>query len=341
MEQKPDAPETGEESEAEPAPASKPTTRTVQVYHFDLDVVFQTLYELCTNETVKDHIKAMRADQEKVFTAEAVSRALSDLAPDTDAEDNFYNFPITAILKILFQASTSDQYKQVLKKMNQTAGSIFLDQILPIEGTMEEKEEIVEEAVPPPEVPEQEETSDPAQASGLPAEKIQELLTLIDENIGLIREEIDHVGEDSDTEGDDQTEDETLPTQTAITEEDHHQIVNVVRSSDEIIKRIISHITRIMESLSFQDLSGQRILKIVRLISNVQLQLLSLLVSFGAKLKKKQEEESITSTETEGLAQQEVDKMMERVTASSLKGPASESRLDQDAVDNMLAEMGF
>jgi chemotaxis regulatin CheY-phosphate phosphatase CheZ len=57
-----------------------------------------------------------------------------------------------------------------------------------------------------------------------------------------------------------------------------------------VLRRIHDSYTRILEALSFQDLSGQRIFKIVRLISELQLKLLSLLVSYGTKFKIKKEE---------------------------------------------------
>ena len=98
--------------------------------------------------------------------------------------------------------------------------------------------------------------------------------------------------------------------------------------------------------MSFQDLSGQRIFKIVKLISDVQVQILSLLVSFGAKMKKRREEKDrVSIKDAEQMAQSEVDKMLERVSTPTapeeLGGPAAEGRLDQGAVDTLLADLGF
>lgn len=173
------APEqAGGEAESEPeteTEASKETT-----YSFDLDVVFQTLYELCTNEAVKDHIKAMRADRASAFDVEAVQKDFSALAPTVDMEDNFFNFQITAILKSLFQACRVEKFKQILKKMNQTAGKIFLDSILPLEGQVEEREIAGEKPA----------GSKPAPVQpGVQPEKIEELLALIEEGVGKLRAE--------------------------------------------------------------------------------------------------------------------------------------------------------
>jgi len=322
-------PKIGEETQ-EAAGETPSEIQKVTAYRFDLDVVFQTLYELCTNETVKSHIKAMRAEQEAAFEAETVQKALSDSASTVEREDNFFNFPITTILKILFQGARSDKYKQIIKKMNQTAANIFLDSILPVEGQVEEKviaEEKAPEASPAP--------------SGLPPEKVEELLALIDQNVKALEKEIESTAQPAES----LSESVSKPPAeyTYVKNDDRETIISEIEQSGELIGQITVQVTRIMETLSFQDLSGQRIMKIVRLISQIQVQLLSLLVSFGAKIRKKEMEKEIRSAkETERLAQEEVDKMLERVSApAALAGPDGESRLDQDAVDNLLAEMGF
>ncbi len=125
---------------AEEAKESEPEIKTVKVYSFDVDVVFQTLYELCTNEQVKSHIKSMRGEVNNSFAIDDVLKDFSELAPTVDVEDNFFNFSLPDILKILFQHSKEEKYSKTLKKMHQSAATIFLDQILPIEGSVEEKE---------------------------------------------------------------------------------------------------------------------------------------------------------------------------------------------------------
>ncbi|MBF0531402.1 MAG: hypothetical protein HQK55_19455 [Deltaproteobacteria bacterium] len=166
-------------------PAPAPPVQKIYTYVFDLDVVFQTMYELCTNETVKDHIKLMRADRNTAFDNPAILKSLSDLASTVTVEDNFYNFPIPAVLKILFQTTKSEKHKQVLKKMNQTAGTIFLDGNLPLEGQV--KEQIMTAAVSSPESapPKPRIQAKP----GLPTENIDSMLSLIDETVNMLEEE--------------------------------------------------------------------------------------------------------------------------------------------------------
>jgi chemotaxis regulatin CheY-phosphate phosphatase CheZ len=319
--------------ESQPAPA--------KVYKFDTDVVFQTLYELCTNEAVKDHIKAMRAEQETSFDTAIVRKTLADLAPTVDVEDNFFNFPIAGILKGLYQATSNDRYRQVLKKMNQTVASIFLDTILPVEGQVQEVAPPISVAAEP--APTVSGPSSP-QRPGLPPESIAELLELTKANLSGLLQEKERLAALADGEeprspvsaGDDGL--------TCINIQDREQVIAGIEDSAEIIGRVTANITKILEALSFQDLSGQRIQKIVQLIGEIQVQLLTLLVSFGSRIKKRKDgQTTIPVEETAKLAQSEVDMMLERVTStpSKLEGPEAAGRLDQNAVNSLLEDLGF
>ena len=67
-----------------PEPVKKTETKTL--YLFDVDVVFQTLYELCTNETVKDHIKAAREKAEEIFHFDTFYHAIAPKAAAYEAD---------------------------------------------------------------------------------------------------------------------------------------------------------------------------------------------------------------------------------------------------------------
>jgi chemotaxis regulatin CheY-phosphate phosphatase CheZ len=320
--------------ESAPQPA-EPETKKITTYQFDLDVVFQTLYEFCTNETVKDHIKAMRTDQSTAFDQRLVLTELEALAPTAEREDNFFNLPIVAILKSLFQATENSKYKNVLKKMNQTAGSIFLDSVLPLEGQVQEKEIEVQTVAPAP-------SASTEIQSIITEEDVTQLLKMIDQGLLQLEEEKSRLESDTGTASDGRTDQHAG--YTCVQNEDRDKIIESIETTNSLVQNIMGRITGILEALSFQDLSGQRILKIVRLISDVQIQLLSLLVSYGAKIKKKKEGTHPSSREeTEKLVQTEVDKMLERVSPqpSELQGPEAEGRLNQDAVDTLLADLGF
>jgi len=122
-----------------------------------------------------------------------------------------------------------------------------------------------------------------------------------------------------------------------VRKEDHDRLIAALESSDHVIQCIISNIGRILESLTFQDLSGQRIIKIVGLLSNVQIQLLSILVSSGVKLKYLREGKPIEKNKADA----EVDKLMNRFIDQSNKKGHSKNVLDQGAIDSLLDDLGF
>ena len=354
------------EPEPEPAPAAP---QMVTVVRFDVDVVFQTLYELCTNESVKDHIKTMREAQEAAFNSQEVADKLSEMAPTVDEEDGFYNFPIPAVLKTLYAATGSEDFKTTLKKMNQTAASIFLDSVLPIEGETVEVEVPGEAPAAPPEpepepqaaAPEPEPDPEPEPAPvaepepAAPADEpapggsgcsLAELQT-----IETLAAEIERLGLSARTgaapaEGGGVvvSAGQSGGLYTSILTQDRDTIVKTVTMAHNLIQQTGGHLTHILETLSFQDLSGQRIMKVVSLIGDIQMQLLSILVSVNTKLKVHQEsgEEDVKNGKVEQMAQEEVDKALEKVAGNSaLLGPGAESRLDQGAVNDLLSQLGF
>jgi hypothetical protein len=314
---------------AAPEPPEPPAPIPMVV--FDLGVVFQTLYEFCTNEQVKDHIKAMiQGHDQGAFNAAAVEAEMSSLARSLEPDDGFYNFPIPDLLKTLDVNTDNEEYRATLKKMNQTTGSIFLENNLPVEGR--------EELVPAAEVvPHGEEPADGPSGEG-PAAAVSRLAGEL--------EALAAASAASGGGGGGGAEGPAAPGDySVISGADKETILKTVSASDKLVKSTTRHLTHIMEALSFQDLSGQRIKKIVGLISEIQVQLLSLLVSVNTKLKAHHESPTAPrpKEETEKVAQAEVDKMLERLNAepSELKGPGAESRLDQGAVNDLLAQLGF
>ncbi len=312
-----DTPAPAESAPPQPQPAS-----TRKVYDFDVDVVFQTLYELCTNEAVKKHIKSMREDQQEAFDIPGIKTVFSDMASEVSAEENFFNFPLENILKTLFKYSSDEKSKQILKKMHQTSGDIFLDSTLPIEGTVQEQEI--------PDAAAQTESASAEAAADESSGKLAQALELIDKNIAMLSEQAEYYK--SESPGFVQPEGYSM-----VKKEDHDKLISALESSDQVIQSIITRISNILEALTFQDLSGQRIVKIADMLTSVQVQLLGILVSFGVKLKKRQEGAEIDDWETE----EEVDKMMSSVAAQAAEGQEKKGPLNQDAVDKLLADLGF
>ncbi|MDR3154815.1 MAG: protein phosphatase CheZ, partial [Deltaproteobacteria bacterium] len=318
---------------APPEPAA-PAERVV----FSLDEVFQTLYEFCTNEAVKEHIKKMRSDAAGGgFDEAGAAASLSELAASVGEDDGFYNFPIPDLLKRLYTHTASEENRTTLKKMNQTAGTIFLDQVLPVAGQKAE-------APAPAAAPAPQESAAGPPASG-PAAAVKSALAGLQAALGEL-EGLAAAGALPAAAGaEGAAAAPAAGAYTSILTSDRDAIVAAVESSEKLIRNTTRHLTKIMEALSFQDLSGQRIKKIVGMISDIQVQLLSMLVAVDTKIKAHHDspEQRPPKEETEKFAQAEVDKMLEKLSAepSELKGPGAENRLDQGAVNDLLSQLGF
>jgi chemotaxis regulatin CheY-phosphate phosphatase CheZ len=86
-----------------------------------------------------------------------------------------------------------------------------------------------------------------------------------------------------------------------------------------------------MEPLSFQDLVGQRIQKIIKLVRSMEHRIEELIVSFGIKLKNHKEDPTKSFDD--------LNKDVE-VYLSELKGPQREGEgLDQDGIDDLLSNL--
>lgn len=113
------------------------------------------------------------------------------------------------------------------------------------------------------------------------------------------------------------------------------------------VERIHASLSRITEALAFQDLSGQRLLKILNILRQLQVQVLSLLVAAGDKLKVNPEgREEVTFTPGELSAQAELNRMISTCAPSTeslgaSETPVAEQPLNQDAINELLTGMGF
>ena len=111
----------------------------------------------------------------------------------------------------------------------------------------------------------------------------------------------------------------------------------------ETVDRITRSLSRIVEALAFQDLSGQRLLKILKIIRQLQVQVLTLLVAAGRKLEMNLDDQSQPGQESD-LARKELDRLLHEVSPSSDQECAvvpDGQPLDQDAVNDLLTSMGF
>ncbi|WP_456433701.1 protein phosphatase CheZ [Thermosulfuriphilus sp.] len=95
----------------------------------------------------------------------------------------------------------------------------------------------------------------------------------------------------------------------------------------EIIENLYNDTLEIITACAFQDITGQRVKKVVNAIQTVEAKLLELLVETGVKIKEKQEG---VTPELEQKAQQAMD---------LLKGP--DGKVSQQDVDSLLEELGL
>lgn len=99
----------------------------------------------------------------------------------------------------------------------------------------------------------------------------------------------------------------------------------------EALKRIAGLSMSMMEPLNFQDLVGQRIQRIIRLVKSMEIRIADLIISFGIKIQRHKEDPD-----------RSFDDLRRDVEAyrSDLKGPQNEGEgLDQSDIDELLATL--
>lgn len=97
-------------------------------------------------------------------------------------------------------------------------------------------------------------------------------------------------------------------------------------------------LTRIMTSLSFQDLTGQRLKRVVKALGDIQTSIFDMYVSSGLMLKTQQEMPEKELEEIAAESRRRMDEIKE-VKGSELKGPAKGA--SQNDVDSLLADLGL
>lgn len=309
---------------AEAAPEMVKRTR----YLFALDTIFQTMYELCTNETVKTHITGARKKSEEFFDqnsfVEAMGEKIKDLEPDSD---NFFTIPLSDVLSALLTSCSDQKTQNLLKKMDLNQAEIFLDQSLPLEVPPTEE---IEEVVPSAAAPAQPEAVASAPTTVQVVDpRVAELGSMLAESLALAGDLTENLA---------QMQSGQAPGMSKMTIEDQNEIFTKIEDAFNVASAITEDISRITEALSFQDLSGQQILKIIKLLTDFQVQLLAIVVSFGSQLKIKEKNAKITAEESKVIAQEDVDKYLNSMTTGEVGGEGS---LDQNAVNDLLQGLGF
>jgi chemotaxis protein CheZ len=110
----------------------------------------------------------------------------------------------------------------------------------------------------------------------------------------------------------------------------------IVDLLDGTVKKNMEAISSIVTALSFQDLTGQRIKKVVNALSSVHQMVVETYVSSGLMLKKTEAE---PEKDFETIALESHKQAEETIKGSELKGPTLNS--SQTDVDNLLAKLGL
>lgn len=110
--------------------------------------------------------------------------------------------------------------------------------------------------------------------------------------------------------------------------EPENRKAEALRQQMNVLKKMSELSLSMMEPLSFQDLVGQRIQRIIKLVKNMEMRIEDLIISFGIKFRKHREDP--------GKSYEELKKDVEKYR-SELKGPQRDGQgLKQSDIDDLL-----
>ena len=277
-----------------------------KVPHFPLAEILQIILEFCSNETVKQHLTAVLAKQDAIFQVAQVERAVSLLAADLTQEEEFYQLPLEPVLELLKSHCEDDRVKELFTKMESSAGKLFPVSALPLEAQSLQDDS----------------AEAPAPSQGNP--EVESRWQELQQGLKLLAE----------------------TRQTAATGPGGGSPSATAASVREVLVTV-DHITgglsRIIEALAFQDLSGQRLLKVLKLLRQIQVQILTLLVGAGHRLQEKLGDKAL-SLQDSHQAREELDRLLHVITppaGQDISTEPEEQPLYQTAINELLTGMGF
>jgi chemotaxis protein CheZ len=105
-------------------------------------------------------------------------------------------------------------------------------------------------------------------------------------------------------------------------------LIEYIKSSNEYYMSLISDT---FIQMSFQDLTGQRIKRIIKLVSQLEEKLRNMVISFGIKLTEKDKNPNISKEDLEKVVEEKM---------TELAGPQKEGHgLDQAGIDELLTSL--
>ena len=273
---------------------------------FPLAEILQIILEFCNNETVKKHLKAVQAKADAIFRVEEVEEAVSLLGTDLPQEEGVYQLPLEPVLNLLKDHCEDDRVKELFTKMGTSAGKIFPVSTLPLEA-----QSLGEDFAEPLTL-----------SQGNP--EVESCWHELRQNLKLLAET------------------QQVPA-SAPENASHRAAVASVQEVLSTVDRITGGLSNIVEALAIQELSGQRLIKVLNLLCNLQVQVLSLLVGTGHKLQEKLKDKDISHKESQ-VAREELDRLLHSVTPPGDEDASlvpEGQPLDQSAINDLLTSMGF
>jgi chemotaxis regulatin CheY-phosphate phosphatase CheZ len=259
----------------------------------------------------------MREDKQSC-NIQRFNTAINESLKEIKFENNFVDIPIKLILAAFSQATDSEKYKGFLEKLDANLSTLFLEAHLPVE-------------LPTPKKASETKSEDPTILA-----MVSDIADRAEINLDkLVKVKTDFFDSQIDSSILKDLEDKTV-----IKRKDRDTIKKILDESNLRFSSIMDLATKIFENLSFQDLAGQKIRKIIKLLTEFQAQLLMMLVGFDVQIRTREHNKDITAEESEKLVQREVDKVLASVMVE-IEGEAMEKRFDQNAVNEILESMGF
>lgn len=109
------------------------------------------------------------------------------------------------------------------------------------------------------------------------------------------------------------------------------KVLDLIEEQMDCLRRVTALSMSMMEPLSFQDLVGQRIQRIIKLVKSMEVRIEDMIISFGIKLQKHKEDPNRSFEELRREVEQ---------YKSDLKGPQKEGEgLKQTEIDDLLATL--
>ncbi|MFP3868248.1 MAG: hypothetical protein ACLFUU_08815 [Desulfobacteraceae bacterium] len=317
-----------------PSPPSGQTSRSHAPSvscQIPLESILQTLYKFCTSDTVKQQLNGLLDNRDTLFQGQQLAEALNELTQTMTPVDGCLNVPVEQLFQILAAACQDEHTTAWLRKMETSSNSrslwYHLDTIIPLKVTTPGTEEDTQNLGA---------AAEDGLNNGLPVAAVNSQISTYVERLRQLAYQLEELQPGK------------IARQTSHSPPDRDQaMLPVVSAARESMRHINRSLSRIIEGLSYQDLSSQPLIKVLKTLRQVQVHLLTLLVAYGIKIKKKEEKKELTVAESEALARSEVDRLITYISPATPEGepqpeklPESHS-LDQEAINDLLANLGF